>query len=131
MKVIIHILLSVLIFFPILVFLGTYLICKRRKISKVRAVGIASDQTTFWLFFSVPLAITGVWDIHIGMMLIMFAIMIAMVFTFVEWRTKKEIEIRPLFRKVWRVYFLMLTITYAAVWIIGLVHSVVKYVTVV
>jgi len=127
MKAIIHMLLSVIIFFPVLVFFVTYMICKR-KTSKARAFGMASDQTTLWLFFSVPLAIAGVWNIHVGIVIIMVAIIIAMILTYIEWRTKKEIEVRSLLRKVWRVYFLMLTITYGAVWIIGLVHNVIKYV---
>lgn len=128
MKTIIHILLSVVIFFPMLIFIATYYICKRRQLSAVRAFGIASDQTTIWLFFSVPLAISGLWGVDVGSVVIMISIVIAMLFTFIEWRTKKEIEIKPLLRKVWRVFFLMLTTSYIAIWVFGLIQSIVQYV---
>ena len=127
MKTIIHFLLSVIIFFPMLVFIVTYIICKR-KVSAVRAFGIASDQTTFWLFFSVPLAISSLWSVNTGMICISIAIIIAMIVTYIDWRTKKEIEIKPLLRKVWRLYFLMLATSYTVVWIIGIIHSVSQYV---
>lgn len=126
---IIHILLSVVIFFPVLVFIATYYICKRKKSTAI-AFGIASDQTTIWLFFSVPLAISGLWGVRVGSIIVMIALMLAMFLTFIEWRTKKEIEVKPLLRKVWRIFFLMLSTSYIIIWIVGLIHSVVQYVIV-
>lgn len=130
MKILIQILLSAIIFFPLFIFLTTYYICKRRSVSTVRSVGIASDQTTLWLFFSVPLAIGGLWEMDVGMIVVIVAIIIAMLFTFIEWKTKKEIEVKSLFRKVWRLYFLILFTTYVLIWIIGIIHNIMQYVTV-
>lgn len=127
MKTVIHFLLSVVIFFPMLVFIVTYMICKRR-VSAVRAFGIASDQTTLWLFFSIPLTISGLWRVNSGMIFISIAIIIAMIVTYIDWRTKKEIEIKPLLRKIWRLYFLMLVTSYIGIWIIGIIHSVSQYI---
>lgn len=128
MKVVLHSLISFFIFFPMVVFAVTFYFCRKRKMPSVKAFGLASDQTTIWLFFSVPLAISSLWGIEVGGYVVIIALVIAMIFTYIEWKMKKEIEMKPLLKKVWRVFFLLLTIGYLVVWTVGLLHSIIKYV---
>lgn len=130
MKTVIHILLSIIIFFPLLIFFVTYYICKRRNLPAVRSFGIASDQTTVWLFMSVPLSISGLWQFDAALIVVMIAIVIALLFTFVDWRTKKEIVVKALLRKIWRFYFLTLIVTYIVIWVLGLIHNIMQFVTI-
>lgn len=86
-------------------------------------------MTTFILFFSVPESVSFLWGYDIGFITFIVAIIIAIVFTIIEWRSTKEIEILPLFRKIWRFLFLALTITYVVIWIIIIVQRIILYVT--
>ncbi|EON73173.1 DUF3397 domain-containing protein [Lysinibacillus sphaericus] len=127
MKDFLHIIISIIIFCPLLLFIVVYLISRKVNIRGTHAFGAASDVTTFWLFFSVPLAIGVLWGVNIGALLVMLAIMLAMVFTYIEWRTKKELEVKPLLRKIWRFLFLVLSSAYFLICLVGLIQSVIEY----
>ena len=127
MKDLLHIVIGAIIFCPVLLFVIVYAISRKVNIRGTHAFGAASDVTTFCLFFSVPLAIGVLWGVNIGALLVMLAIMLAIVFTYVEWRTKKEIEVKSLLRKIWRFLFLVLSAAYILICLVGIVQSVVEY----
>lgn len=127
MKEILHILISVLIFCPVLIFLVIFFIGRKIKIKGTHAFGAASDITTFFLFFSVPLAVGAVWQVNVGMTLVIAAILMAMIFTYIDWRTKKEIEVSALLRKIWRFLFLLLSAAYIIICVVGIIQSLVEY----
>ncbi len=127
MKDFLHIVISIIIFCPILLFVIVYLISKKVKIRGTHAVGVASDVTTLCLFFSVPLAIGVLWNVNVSALLVTMAIMMAMIFTYIDWRTKKEIEVKSLLRKIWRFQFLVLSTAYIVICIVGVIRSVIEY----
>ncbi|WP_132357569.1 DUF3397 domain-containing protein [Lysinibacillus sp. Ag94] len=127
MKDFLHIVISVIIFCPILLFVIVYLISRKVKIRGTHAFGVASDVTTVCLFFSVPLAIGVLWNVDVSALLVTFAIMMAMIFTYIDWRTKKEIEVKSLLRKIWRFQFLVLSTAYIVLCIVGVIQSVIEY----
>ncbi|MGG2053408.1 DUF3397 domain-containing protein [Lysinibacillus pakistanensis] len=127
MKDFLHIVISVIIFCPILLFMIVYLIGRKVKIRGTHAFGAASDVTTFCLFFSVPLAIGVLWSVNVGVLLVMLALTMAMIFTYIDWRTKKEIEVKPLLKKIWRFQFLVLSTAYIVICVVGIIQSVIEY----
>lgn len=127
MKDFLHIVISVIIFCPILLFVIVYLIGRKVKIRGTHAFGAASDVTTFCLFFSVPLAIGVLWCVNVGVLLVMLALTMAMIFTYIDWRTKKEIEVKPLLKKIWRFQFLVLSTAYVVICVVGIIQSVIEY----
>ncbi|MEY9970021.1 hypothetical protein ABH966_000383 [Lysinibacillus sp. RC46] len=127
MKDFLHIIISIIIFCPILLFVIVYLISRKVKIRGTHAFGVASDVTTVCLFFSVPLAIGVLWHVNVSALLITLAIMMAMIFTYIDWRTKKEIEVKSLLRKIWRFQFLVLSTAYIVICIVGVIRSVIEY----
>ncbi len=130
MKLIIQYLVSLIICFPIILFIITYAICHKRKKSAVKCFGCAADVTTFVLLFSVPLSISSLWGMNFNLIVFVIEIVIAIIFTYIDWRNKKEIEILPLLKKVWRLYFILLTIAYIVIWIVGLIQSIIEYVVI-
>ncbi|WP_258517063.1 DUF3397 domain-containing protein [Ureibacillus sinduriensis] len=118
---------SILIFFPIIIFFITYFIARKQKKGKSKSFGLASDATTIILFFSVPLSISSLWDKNYNVLVFVIAIVIAIIFTYIDWRTKKEIEVLRLLKKTWRLYFILLTIAFLVIWIVGLVQSIIDY----
>lgn len=127
MKSLIQYLVSIIIFFPIILFFITYFIARKRKKGKVKSFGTASDLTTFVLFFSVPLSISSLWEKNYNIIIFIIAIVIAIIFTYIDWRTKKEIEILGLIKKTWRLYFILLTLAFIVIWIVGLIQSIIEY----
>ncbi|MFF2794566.1 DUF3397 domain-containing protein [Lysinibacillus xylanilyticus] len=127
MKDFLHIIISIIIFCPILLFVIVYLISRRVKIRGTHAFGVASDLTTLCLFFSVPLAIGVLWSVNVSALLVTLAIMMAMIFTYIDWRTKKEIEVKSLLKKIWRFQFLVLSTAYIVICIVGVIQSVIEY----
>lgn len=82
-------------------------------------------------FFSVPLAISVLWRVNVGALLVILAIMMAMIFTYIDWRTKKEIEVKPLLKKIWRFLFIILSTAYLVICIVGVIQSIMEYLQVV
>ena len=116
------------IIFPIIGFIITLLLCRKLRIKKYKALGLAADITTFLLLFSIPIAIRGLWKLNVGIPMLVVMLLGAIIFTYIDWRTKKEIEVKPLLKKIWRTYFLVLSVIYFTVWIIGVTHSVMNFI---
>lgn len=127
MKDFLHIIISIIIFCPILLFVIVYLISRKVKFRGTHSFGVASDVTTLCLFFSVPLAIGVLWDVNVSALLVTLALMMAMIFTYIDWRTKKEIEVKSLLRKIWRFQFLVLSTAYIVICMVGVIQSVIEY----
>lgn len=119
--------LATIILCPIFAFIVTLIICRKIRLGKNKAIGYSADVTTGLLFFSVPIAIRALWDISIVIPVLVTALIIAIFFTYIDWRTKKEIEVKPLLKKIWRIYFILLSITYFLIWAVGLTHSVIIF----
>ncbi|WP_313891381.1 DUF3397 family protein [Psychrobacillus sp.] len=121
-------LLSVFILYPVLLFILTFIGAKfflKRK----KAFGLAADVTTLLLFFSVSNAFSIVFSKNIVLLLIMIALLIATLLTYLEWRNEKEIEVMPLLRRIWRFLFLLLCLFYIVIWIIGVIRYVLAYIS--
>lgn len=127
MKIFIQYFFSIIILFPIIPFFITFIICKRKK-GTIKSIGIASDITTFILLFSVPLMIRGLWNFHFTWIMLIVLIIIGIIFTYLDWRKKKELEIFPLLKKIWRMYFIFLSILFILIWIVGLITSIIEFV---
>lgn len=112
---------------PIIAFVLSLIVCSMLRLDKHTAIGYSADVTTGLLFLAVPIAIRNLWEVSIFIPVFVVAIVVAMIFTYIDWRTKKEMEVKPLLKKIWRVYFILLGITYFLVWVIGLTHSVIIF----
>lgn len=112
---------AVFIFAPFLALLLILLFTRKRL--KHKSIGLAADLTTFLLFFSVPVSIKAIWGIEISALVYLIAILIAIVLLFIEWRQTKEIEILRYIRQTWRMYFLLLTLAYILIWVVGIILS--------
>ncbi|MED3660306.1 DUF3397 family protein [Ureibacillus sp. FSL K6-8385] len=130
MKLLVSYILGILIFIPVTIFILSYFIF--RKILKKRAnqsVRLAADITTFFLFFSVTISIATLWGTRLSLIAIAISLLIAIIMTYQDWKTKKEMKIIPLLRKIWRVQFLYLVLVYNAVWLVGIVQSILFFIT--
>lgn len=94
----------------------------------MKSFNTASDITTFILLFTIPLMIKGVWAFNFSWMMFVVLILIGIVFTYKDWKVKKELEVIPLLKKIWRMYFVFLSFLYILIWIIGPIISIIEFV---
>lgn len=127
MKTFIEIVGGAILICPLIALVLTYIICRKMRIKKMYAVGFSADVTTFILFFSVPLAFKSIWGMSFSLYIIIIALLIAITLTYIDWRTKKEIDVPLLLKKIWRIYFILLSILYISAWLIGLSLNIVEY----
>ncbi|MER2000474.1 MAG: DUF3397 family protein [Lysinibacillus sp.] len=109
------------LFCPFLVLIIGYYLLKKLKMKQQYAVGFSADVTTLLLFIAIPYIVQAVWQYSIYILIIIVAIIIAIIFTFIDWRTKKEIEVLKLMRKIWRIYFAVLMGVYIVVIIAAII----------
>lgn len=115
-------LLSVILFIPHSIFIGMLALSK--KVEAI-TVGRAADVTTVALLISVPLALEALTGKKLGFALFSLLIIIAMYSTIKVWRTEKDIPILKLSRKIWRIYFVLLSMLYVIAMLVGtFYHSV-------
>ena len=127
MNNILQIIISTFLLLPYLVFLLMfYTVYKLTKKPK-RAFGVAADITTFFLFLAVPIAIEALFEVKTMIYFFCLAILISVIITIQDWKTKKEIELVPLLRKIWRFLFLLLSVCYIIVFCIGLILKIIHY----
>lgn len=119
---------SFLIVFPVVIFLIIFFISVKANRKTSKAFGHAADITTILLFFAVPIAIQSLFQIGTSGYLLGLALIISIILTFIEWKSKREIELLPLLRKIWRILFLVLSLTYFVVWCLGIILKVLEYV---
>lgn len=105
-----------------------YVFFKKFSKKQTKLFGKAADITTVILFFSIPALVHFIWSFNIGFLVLIIAIVIAIVFTIIEWKTTKEIEIIPLLRKIWRFLFLVLTFIYIATLIGAIIQKIVDFI---
>lgn len=126
MTEVLEVLKMILLFCPFLVLIISYFILKRIKMKQQYVVGFSADLTTLLLFIAIPYVVEVVWQYSIYIIVIIVAILIALVITFIEWRTKKEIKLPNLMRKFWRVYFVALMALYVVVIVAALIKFVLQ-----
>lgn len=117
--------LDIFVLCPFLFLAILYVMLKKFPKKSVKPFGKAADLTTVILFFSIPATVKFFWSFNIGFMVLIIAIIIAMTFTIIEWRTTKEIELMPLFRKIWRFLFLALSSTYIVILLVGIIQKII------
>lgn len=109
---------------PLLGYLLVFIIFKQITKKHRRSVHIALDITTLLFVFSVHHLILTIWEHNYFWLIILFMLITAIIFVYIFWKVKKEIDFLRVFRGYWRFNFLLFFMAYIVLTIIGLVQSV-------
>ncbi len=120
-------LLAIFLLFPFIFTMISLFILKKIGFSKSKAFGLAVDLTTPFLVITLPIIAKTIWGWSVSAILLGVLLIVAIIYTFIEWRVQKEIEIPLLLKKIWRTYFLLLSILYIVFMIAGFVYWIVNY----
>lgn len=118
--------LSILIMVPFIAYVLVFIAVKLLTGNHKRAVRLAIDSTTFFLFICLQFMIAEIWS---GAFIWFFYIgffVIAIIFSLFHWRKHDEIHYSQLFKGVWRVNFLIFFVMYFGFMLYGLTTSVIK-----
>lgn len=104
--------LHLLVLCPFIFLLLLAFMLKRFKRTQKRAIHRAIDVTTFILLFSIQALCQVLYDYDLGVLVQIVVTLIFMMIVFIKWRENPEIKVLPIFKKFWRVVFLVLSTIY-------------------
>jgi hypothetical protein len=122
------ILTGIIVLFPFLIMI--LFLIGMRKMGKAPAavIGKAADITTPFLFLSVYITSMTIFGKGTGFYITAIAILIAILLTVMERLKQKEFQIIRVLQKTWRLYFLILSLSYIVLLIIGVTFKISEYV---
>ncbi|HZG71607.1 MAG TPA: DUF3397 domain-containing protein [Chondromyces sp.] len=125
MENIITLLISIIVFVPLLGYIAVFMIAKKMFKHHRKAVGAAIDISTIFFLCSVHYLIRAIWDVSLFWLLIAAILIIVAVFTVMHWKVKKEILFMKVFRGSWRVSFLLFFSLYIILFLYGIISRVI------
>ena len=127
LNTILSVLFSILIFCPFIVTILVLMIYRRLGTAPISVLGQAADLTTPFLFLSVYIISQTIYGDLVGVYIATIAIIIVIIYSIFEKMYVKEFMIKRFLRKVWRLFFLLLSSSYVILLIIGLVLKIMEY----
>ncbi|WP_172369777.1 DUF3397 family protein [Sporosarcina jiandibaonis] len=121
------VLFGILIFCPYIVTILILMIYRRLGTAPASILGQAADLTTPFLFLSVYIIARTIYGDLVGFYISIIAIIITIIYSILEKMKVKEFLIKRFLRKVWRLFFLLLSSSYVILLIIGLVLKIMQY----
>lgn len=111
---------------PFIPFVAAYLIAILRKKTKKQAVAIAMDVTTPFLYISVAALFNTIFNSKLGFYIFLLILLLALgLIGSAQNRLKGKVDFQRLFRAVWRLSFLFLSLGY----IVLLIIAILQYIT--
>ncbi|WHT46941.1 DUF3397 domain-containing protein [Sporosarcina thermotolerans] len=93
-----------------------------------RVLGQAADWTTPFLFLAVYISASAIFGDGVGYYIVGIAIFIAILQAVIERMKVKEFIISRFLQKTWRLYFLVLGLSYLVLIVTGIIFKVSEYV---
>jgi hypothetical protein len=121
------VLFGIFILCPYIVTILILMIYRRLGTAPATVLGQAADLTTPFLFLSVYIIARTIYGDLVGVYISISAISIIIIYSIVEKRSVKEFLIKRFLRKVWRLFFLLLSSSYVILLLIGLVLKIMEY----
>lgn len=115
--------LHLIVLYPFLMFFFIFFILKRFKRTKGNAMHRAMDVTTCILLFSIQALCQALYGYDLGVLVQILVTVIFMVIVIRKWRENPEVQVAKIFKKFWRILFLVLSSIYL---IMLLVYAILK-----
>ncbi|WP_339249537.1 DUF3397 domain-containing protein [Sporosarcina sp. FSL W8-0480] len=125
---ILSILIGIVIVCPFLVTIAVLVTMRKMGKAPARVLGQAADWTTPFLFLAVYISATAIFGDGVGYYIAGIAIFIAILLAIAERMKVKEFIITRYLQKTWRLYFLILGLSYLVLIVTGVIFKVSEYV---
>lgn len=120
-------LVSLIIILPYLLTIVLYLLVRVSGRSSVRSFRNAADVTVPFLFLSVSVLVRTIADIHASVFLLSVVLVMGIGFAIAERIRSKEFRVQFMFRNLWRMLFLILSLLYISLLLLGVVKTVAEF----
>ncbi|MCM3710031.1 DUF3397 family protein [Sporosarcina luteola] len=127
-NVLLSILTGIIVVFPFVITVVFLIFMKRMGKAPAAVIGKAADFTTPFLFLSVYITSMTIFGKGTGFYITSIAILIAIFLAVVERVKVKEFEIGRVLQKTWRLFFLLLSLSYVILLVIGITFKILEYV---
>ncbi|MDN4607560.1 DUF3397 domain-containing protein [Sporosarcina highlanderae] len=125
---IISVLIGIVIVFPFLITIVFLVTMRKLGKAPVSVLGQAADWTTPFLFLSVYITSSAIFGEGMGYYITGIAILVAILQAVFERMKEKEFKITRSVHKTWRLYFLILGLSYLILIVAGVILKVSEYV---
>lgn len=122
------ILTAILVLFPFFITITFLIIMRKMGKASAAVVGKAADFTTPFLFLSVYITSMTIFGSGTGFYIMSIAILIAIFLAIMERTKVKEFQISRVLQKTWRLYFLLLSLSYVILLVLGVSMKISEYV---
>lgn len=89
----------------------------KKKTTGAKALGIASDVTTFFLFFAIPILTEKFFEFNLGVYHYIVFVALLMIITTLEWHSKETLHMTSVLKKTWRLLFMICSVAYVCLWL--------------
>jgi hypothetical protein len=122
------ILTGIIVLFPFLITIAFLIGMRKMGKAPAAVIGKAADFTTPFLFLSVYITSLTIFGKGTGFYLMSIAILIAIFFAVAERLGEKDFLIKRVVQKTWRLYFLLLSLAYVVLLVVGISLQISEYV---
>ncbi|MEN0587948.1 DUF3397 domain-containing protein [Kurthia gibsonii] len=104
--------LHLIVLYPFLLFFFLFFLLKRFKRTKGNAMHRAMDVTTCILLFSIQALCQTLYGYDLGVLIQILVTLTFMVIVLRKWYKNPEVQVAKIFKKFWRILFLVLSSIY-------------------
>ncbi|WP_416151052.1 DUF3397 domain-containing protein [Salipaludibacillus sp. HK11] len=109
---------------PLIALYTIYILLVKTTKKKQYSFKIAVDSTTIFFIVSVYFLFSEIWGLQVGWHSIFFVLLTATFFTVFHWKKYEDIDIKKVFRGVWRLQFVVFFLLYIVLVLYGLFYRI-------
>ena len=114
------------IIMPIIVYITVYFFSRRMLRNTKKAVRLSADVTTIFLILAVHYAVIALFEHSYLWIIIIILILLATGILFMHYKVREEVDLKRVFTSFWRASFLLFSVSYFLLALIGMTGRIVK-----
>lgn len=117
-------LIAACVIMPVIVYMIVYILSRKKFKNNKKALRLSADATTLFLIMAVHYAVIALFE-HSYLWIIMITlILLASIVLFMHYKVREEVDLKRVFTSFWRAAFLLFSIGYFLLAVIGITERV-------
>lgn len=119
-------LIAACVIMPVIVYMAVYTISRQKFKNNKKAVRLSADVTTLFLIMAVHYAAIALFEHSYLWIILITLILLASMVLFMHYKVREEVNLKRVFTSFWRASFLLFSIGYFLLVVIGIAERIVK-----
>ena len=119
-------LIAACVIMPFIVYMTIYTISRHMYKNNKKALRLSADSTTVFLIMAVHYAVIALFKNSYLWIIIIILILIATIVLFMQYKVREEVDLKRVFTSFWRASFLLFSLGYFLLSVIGITERIVK-----